>query len=141
WAGARRCCGYGAVLLARTGNGPGPSGWECERRYPCAGAGMTSSRVEPAGSLDVNPLCALLAAAQLPTEGFGEHLQSALVARDAAEILGCVALERYGNLALLRLLVVTPCRRGEGVGQQLTRTALDLARQHRVVAVYLLTAT
>ena len=102
---------------------------------------MTPARVEPAGSLDVDPLCALLAAAQLPTEGFAEHRQTALVAREAAEIIGCVALERYGNMALLRSLVVTPRRRGEGVGQQLTRAALDLARQHGVMAVYLLTTT
>jgi amino-acid N-acetyltransferase len=102
---------------------------------------MTPARIKPAGSLDVDSLQALLAAAHLPTDGFGEHLRTALVARDAAGIIGCVALERYGSLALLRSLAVTSSRRGQGVGQQLVLAALDLARQHRVAAVYLLTTT
>jgi GNAT superfamily N-acetyltransferase len=42
---------------------------------------------------------------------------------------------------LLRSLAVTSSCRGHGVGQQLARAALDLARQDRVAAVYLLTAT
>jgi amino-acid N-acetyltransferase len=102
---------------------------------------MTPVRMEPAGELDVDSLHALLDAAQLPTDGLGEHLTTALVARDAAGIIGCVALERYGSLALLRSLAVTSSRRGHGVGQQLVVAALDLARQHRVAAVYLLTTT
>jgi N-acetylglutamate synthase-like GNAT family acetyltransferase len=48
-------------------------------------------------------------------------------------------LEPYGNAALLRSLAVTPAHRAHGVGQQPTCAALDLARQHRVAAVYLLT--
>jgi amino-acid N-acetyltransferase len=102
---------------------------------------MTLARIEPAGNLDLDPLCGLLHDAHLPTDGLGDHLRTALVARDGARIIGCVALERYGDRGLLRSLAVTPSHRGHGVGQHLTRAALDLARRHRVAAVYLLTTT
>jgi amino-acid N-acetyltransferase len=102
---------------------------------------MTPVRIEPPRSLDVDSLHALLDAAHLPTDGLGKHLRVAFVTRDAAAIIGCVALERYGSLALLRSLPVTSSRRGQGVGQQLALAALDLARQHRAAAVYLLTTT
>lgn len=103
---------------------------------------MTPARIEPAGNRDLDSLTALLDASHLPTDGLGEHLlQTTLVARDAAGIVGCVALEPYGTTALLRSLAVTPSRRGHGVGQRLARAALDLARQQQVATVYLLTAT
>jgi amino-acid N-acetyltransferase len=102
---------------------------------------MTPVRIEPARSLDLDSLCSLLAAASLPTDGFREHLRTALVARDPSGLIGCVALEQYGDLALLRSLAVTPSHRGVGVGQQLSGAALDLARRRRVAAVYLLTTT
>src|SRR5262245_60398521 len=50
-------------------------------------------------------------------------------------------LKPYGSTALLRSLAVASSRRGHGVGQHLTRAALDLARERRVMAVYLLTTT
>jgi len=102
---------------------------------------MTPTRVEPAGNGDLDSLTALLDVGKLPTDGLGDHLQTTLVARDAAGIIGCVALEPYGKAALLRSLAVAPSRRGHGVGQHLTLAALDLARQRRVAAVYLLTTT
>jgi amino-acid N-acetyltransferase len=86
---------------------------------------MTPARIEPAGNGDLDSLTAFLEAGKLPTDGLGDHLQTMLVARDTAGIIGCV----------------TPSRRAHGVGQHLTRAALDLARQHRVAAVYLLTAS
>lgn len=103
---------------------------------------MTPARIEPAGHCALDSLAALLAGEHPPTDGFGERLlQTTLVAREAAGIVGCIALEPYGNAALLRSLAVIPSRRGHGVGQQLTRAALDLARQQRVATVYLLTTT
>jgi amino-acid N-acetyltransferase len=102
---------------------------------------MTPPRIDPARNLDLDSLCALLDGMHLPTDGLEGHLQTALVARDADGIIGCVALERYGNLALLRSLAVTPSLHGHGVGQQLTRSAVELARQRGVTTLYLLTRT
>jgi amino-acid N-acetyltransferase len=102
---------------------------------------MIPARIEPAGHRDLDPLCAVLDAGRLPMDDLREHLRTTLVARDAAGIIGCVALEPYGSMALLRSLAVTPSSRGHGMGQHLTRAALDLARERRVTTVYLLTTT
>jgi arsenate reductase len=99
------------------------------------------ARIEPAVDADLEALEALLAAVELPTVGLREHLSAALVAREGDAIVGCVALERYGTRALLRSLAVAPARQHEGLGRRLTAAALDLARQHHVTALYLLTTT
>jgi len=39
-------------------------------------------QIEPAAARDLDSLCALLAAVDLPVEGLSEHLRTALVARD-----------------------------------------------------------
>jgi len=97
--------------------------------------------VEPARASDLEPLLELLRAAHLPTEGFSDHLSSALVVRTPASIAGCVELEHYGRAALLRSLAVAPSHQGRGIGQRLTAAALESARQRRVASVYLLTMT
>jgi amino-acid N-acetyltransferase len=96
-------------------------------------------RIEAAGVGDVEPLGALLVSAGLPTEGLRDHLGTALVARDGGVVVGCVALEVYGDAALLRSLAVTPSRQGEGLGRRLTRSALELGRETGVKTFCLLT--
>jgi amino-acid N-acetyltransferase len=98
-------------------------------------------RVEAAEAGDLEALYALLARLELPTEGLREHLATALVARDAGSIVGCVALEVYGDAALLRSLAVTPSRQGTGLGRRLAQAALDLGRAAGVKTFCLLTLT
>ncbi len=64
-----------------------------------------------------------------------------MIARDGDEVVGSAALEPYGAAALLRSVAVDARLRGEGLGQRLTRAALDLARDRGVATVYLLTET
>lgn len=97
--------------------------------------------IGPAGARDLEPLCALLAAMDLPTEGLREHLGTALVAREGGDVVGCVALEVYGDAALLRSLAVVPSRQGTGVGRRLAQEALSLGRERGVRTFCLLTTT
>ena len=61
-------------------------------------------------------------------------------ARGAADsIIGCVCIERVEDVALLRMLAVTPERRGEGLGYMLVETAANKARQEGVRRLYLVT--
>ena len=55
--------------------------------------------------------------------------------------MGCAALEVHGDAALLRSVAVAPDRRGEGLGQDLTRAALTLASARGLRRIYLLTET
>ncbi len=85
---------------------------------------------------------ALVRRVALPLGGLHEHLGTTLVARiDGGEIGGCAALEPYGDAALLRSVAVAPSRQGRGVGHELTRSALGLARELGVDRVFLLTET
>ena len=102
---------------------------------------MTSARVESATARDLYAIHALLRAAELPLDGLSEHLATALIVRDGNAVVGCVALELYDDVALLRSLAVAAPRRAEGIGSHLATAALELARRRGVAAVYLLTMT
>lgn len=55
--------------------------------------------------------------------------------------MGCVAVESYGVVALLRSLAVSSAERGGGLGAELTREALKVARTLGARDIYLLTET
>jgi UDP-N-acetylmuramate: L-alanyl-gamma-D-glutamyl-meso-diaminopimelate ligase len=55
------------------------------------------------------------------------------------EIAACVAIEHVGDDALLRMLAVTPERRGEGLGYSLVEAAMKKARMDGALQLYLVT--
>jgi amino-acid N-acetyltransferase len=83
----------------------------------------------------------LLDECALRKKGLARLLSTTLVARDGNQIVGSSALEMYEEFALLRSVAVKPSFRGRGLARRLTRAALDLAKQHQVRRVYLLTET
>jgi N-acetylglutamate synthase-like GNAT family acetyltransferase len=99
------------------------------------------TRVDAASPHDLEAVCALLTAVQLPTAGVDDHLGTALVARDGQELVGCVALEVYGRVALLRSLAVAPSHQGRGLGRGLVHAALELGEKTGVTTFCLLTTT
>ncbi|HVU49337.1 MAG TPA: UDP-N-acetylmuramate:L-alanyl-gamma-D-glutamyl-meso-diaminopimelate ligase [Polyangia bacterium] len=54
-------------------------------------------------------------------------------------LVGCVAVENVGDVALLRMLAVAPERRGEGLGFVLVEAAENRARTQGVRQLYLVT--
>jgi amino-acid N-acetyltransferase len=90
---------------------------------------------------DRDAILALVRACDLPLDGLREHLDTAIVARLGAAIVGCAALEPYENGALLRSVSVAASARGLGIGQAITQAALDLAAELDAPAVFLLTTT
>ena len=90
---------------------------------------------------DIDAVLAFLTANGLPEAGLREHPDDVLVARDGSRLLGTAALEVYGDHALLRSVAVDASARGTGLGQALTRAAIDRAATRRVQRVYLLTET
>jgi amino-acid N-acetyltransferase len=95
-------------------------------------------RVEPG---DTPAILRLLSDNGLPTEGLLGHLTTALVVRLDDQVVACAALEVYADGALLRSVAVQEALRGSGLGHQIVRAALDLARQRGTTSVYLLTTT
>jgi UDP-N-acetylmuramate: L-alanyl-gamma-D-glutamyl-meso-diaminopimelate ligase len=97
--------------------------------------------VVPATAGDYATIAQILTQVQLPLDGVQEHLANFLVLRDGGKIVGCVGLELYDEVAVLRSLAVVPERRGEGLGWMLADCAVDFARQRGVRRLYLLTDT
>jgi len=97
--------------------------------------------ITPAAPADLPDILALLDASRLPRAGIEDHVASTLVARQDSGVVGTAALELYGGAALLRSVAVAAPLRGQGLGVALTVAALDLARQHGIRSVYLLTET
>lgn len=85
---------------------------------------------------------ALLAAAKLPTEDLtAAHCEHFFHTGPAAAPEGLVGLEIFGEVALLRSLVIPESRRGAGAGSQLLAHAEAHARAQGVKQLYLLTTT
>jgi amino-acid N-acetyltransferase len=99
-------------------------------------------RIEPAAASDFGALCRLLEAAKLPTEDLDAgRLDGFLIARQEAAVIGSVGVERYGDVGLLRSLVVADAARDRGLGGRLTTAAEALAVQLGIRSLYLLTTT
>lgn len=96
--------------------------------------------IGPAESTDHVAAMSMLVAANLPLEGFVEHLGHVLVARDAAgALVGLVGLECYGRAALIRSAVVAPGHRRSGIGRRLLGAIIARAKGEGVATLYLLT--
>ncbi|MGE3956211.1 MAG: arsenic resistance N-acetyltransferase ArsN2 [Vicinamibacterales bacterium] len=102
---------------------------------------MSPLAVAPATIDDREPIRQLLASHGLPHDGLLDHWSTTLVARAEGQPVGSAALEVYPDGALLRSVAVAGTLRGTGVGRALTESALRLAADLRVPAVYLLTTT
>jgi len=97
--------------------------------------------VRTAKEKDLPAVLSLLGRADLPTAGVADAFSHFIVAESEGRLIGVVGLELYGGSALLRSAAVEESWRGSGVGRVLVDRALDMARQHRIEDVYLLTTT
>jgi arsenate reductase (thioredoxin) len=93
------------------------------------------------GAHDLPEILSFLAANRLPDAGLAEHAAALLIARKDGRLVGTSALEIYGRDALLRSVAVDHAVRGTGLGQDLTRASLDLAKRRGARRVFLLTET
>ncbi len=85
---------------------------------------------------------ALLAAADLPTADLeAEHFVHFIAAGPAHAPEALIGLQPYGEVALLRSLVVSPAARGTGYGSALIAEIEAYAQQLSVRELYLLTNT
>ena len=101
---------------------------------------MSLSTISPKPSLSA--AVALLAAAKLPTEDLTEgHCEHFFFAGSSTAPEGLVGLEMFGDVALLRSLVVSDALRGSGAGSRLLAHAEQHARTRGVRHLYLLTTT
>lgn len=97
--------------------------------------------IEPSSAACLPEIRALLTAVDLPQEGVKEHLDGFLIARGGGRIVGCVGIEQYGELGLLRSAAVLPEYQGQQIGSKLVRRLLENAARDGITEIVLLTTT
>jgi amino-acid N-acetyltransferase len=102
------------------------------------GRRLTLRRATPA---DLQAVTTLLRSAGLPLVGVGPWLGNFWLAHDSTSVVGAAGMERYGESALLRSVVVAPEWRSSGIGRTLVEHVLEEGRAAGVREVYLLTTT
>ncbi len=99
------------------------------------------SRVNPASAQDLIAIRALLERSGLPTSDLDSARPEFAVIRENGRVIAAGALQRFGSSALLRSVVVSPDRRGSGVGQAMVTELERIASAARISRLVLLTQT
>lgn len=94
-----------------------------------------------AGAGDWAAISELLLASGLPLDGAREHVTDFILAEDGGAIVGCAAVERYGDAGLLRSVAVSESQRGRGLGVALVERCIADATDARLSTLVLLTTT
>jgi N-acetylglutamate synthase-like GNAT family acetyltransferase len=98
--------------------------------------------IEKAPHACLDDVLEILSQVNLPHDGVEEHFGSFLIARSGGgKILGCIGLERHGDLGLLRSAAVLPEYQGQWIGNKLVQELLKRAAAQEVTEVVLLTTT
>jgi len=98
--------------------------------------------IEKASPACLDDVLEILSQVNLPHDGVKEHFSGFLVARSGeGKILGCVGLERHGELGLLRSAAVLSGYQGQWIGSKLVRELLKRVTNEGVAEVVLLTTT
>jgi amino-acid N-acetyltransferase len=90
---------------------------------------------------DLEEVLTLLKLVDLPVEGVKEHFNNFFVVKKEKTVVGCVGMEIYENVALLRSVALHPSVQGEGIGRQMVKKMEAFSVEKRVQTIYLLTDT
>ena len=93
-----------------------------------------------AQATDYQRIITLLSDADLPLDGLHGHENFLVLCRDD-RVLGCAAIERYGNYGLLRSVALDSSERRHGLGRRLVQEALQQARRDGISELVLFTTT
>lgn len=102
---------------------------------------MNDFKILKAKRADLEDILHLLEIVGLPKAGVPNHLDNFLVSVHNEKVVGCVGLEVYNNIGLMRSLAVYPRCQGKGIGKILTQYMLAYAQEKRLDELYLLTTT
>ncbi|HSE43475.1 MAG TPA: arsenic resistance N-acetyltransferase ArsN2 [Acidobacteriota bacterium] len=90
---------------------------------------------------DVPEIQRLLKSADLPYSDIAEHIRHFIFVKHKSDIVGCVGLEIYEDIALLRSLAVEEKHRNRGLAKMLVQGILQYAREQKITKVFLLTTS
>lgn len=90
---------------------------------------------------DWNEIRNLLTANRLPVQGALNHLSNFVVATENGRVVGAIGLEVYGDIGLLRSLVVASHMRGKSIAKRLIKHMIAQSRSRQLSALYLITGS
>ncbi len=90
---------------------------------------------------DLPEVLTLLKLVDLPIEGVKEHFHDFFIIRKDKMVVGCVGIEIYENVGLLRSLGIHPTFQGKGLGKQMVGKLEEYSAEKGLHNVYLLTDT
>jgi len=90
---------------------------------------------------DLISIRALLESAGLPTSDLTSARPEFVAIHEKGSLVAAGALQRFGSSALLRSVVVSPARRGTGLGGSIVLELERLAREAKIARLILLTQT
>jgi len=93
---------------------------------------------QPASQSDWNEIRNLLTANRLQVQGALNHLNNFVVATENGRVVGAIGMEVYGDIGLIRSLVVASNMRGRKVARRLVKQLIARAHTRQVGALYLL---
>ncbi len=100
----------------------------------------TDIDIRPAQASDLTVAKAWLSAEGLPIDDLTvDHMDAFIVATQTGESVGMIGLEKFGNVGLLRSLVVDEAGRGAGLGGRLVAAIESTARSEHIDELWLLT--
>ena len=99
------------------------------------------SSITKAIAQDLPEVLKLLKLVDLPIEGVKEHFQNFFIVRKDKMTVGCVGIEIYENVGLLRSLAIHPSFQGKGIGQQMVSRIEEYSAEKGLENIYLLTET
>jgi len=90
---------------------------------------------------DLETVLTLLRKVNLPELGVIDHFHNFFVALKGDHIIGCIGIEIYEDIGLIRSVAVHPSSQGHGLGHKLVETIHNFALERNLTEVYLLTET
>ncbi len=90
---------------------------------------------------DLEEVLTLLKLVDLPVEGVKEHFNDFFVVKNKKTIVGCVGMEIYENVGLLRSVAINPSFQSKGIGQEMVIKMEAYSLEKRIQTIYLLNWT
>ena len=92
----------------------------------------------PAAGNDIPFITALLLDAELPPDDLETWIDNFLLLSVEGKTVGCIGLEIWGKVGLLRSFVISEEYRSKGLGIKLYNRLMDLAKEMKLTTVLLL---
>jgi len=102
---------------------------------------MSSIEINNLQEKDFPKILVLLKECDLPVSDINFDKQEFLVAEINSEIVGSIALEKYGKNGILRSFAVRKAYRNQKIGEKLYNKTIALSKSSGIEQLYLLTTT